>query len=141
MNIDWVIPCRYLEVHDGLGTLVGAGIDTYWIPELPTAVQVLLAIRLLGTADELDPDEEHTTTNRVRNPQGEVISELGGPFSVGVESPNPDWLTGFIVPLAMQFEVTEEGAYQIEIEVDQASTSLPIHVIHGLPPGMDPPEA
>ena len=34
MNVDWVIPCRYVEVHDNLGTLVGAGIDTFWVPEL-----------------------------------------------------------------------------------------------------------
>jgi hypothetical protein len=28
LNIDWVIPCRYVEVHDNLGTIVGASIDT-----------------------------------------------------------------------------------------------------------------
>ena len=48
MNVDWVIPCRYVEVHDNLGTIVGAGIDTYWIPELPTTMQVVLAIQAPG---------------------------------------------------------------------------------------------
>ena len=35
MNVDWVIPCRYVEVHDNLGSMIGAGIDTFWVPELP----------------------------------------------------------------------------------------------------------
>ena len=30
MNVDWVIPCRYVEVHDNLGSMIGAGIDTFW---------------------------------------------------------------------------------------------------------------
>lgn len=65
MNIEWVIPCRFVEVHDNLGTIVGAGIDTFWVQELPSRIQLMLAIRLLGMIEELDPDINHSVTNRI----------------------------------------------------------------------------
>jgi hypothetical protein len=133
VNIDWVIPCRYVEVHDNLGTIVGAGIDTYWIAELPMPVQVLLAMRLLAEADELTPDQQHSATNRVRDPHGDLLNEEGGEFSVEATSANPDWLAGIIVPAVVLFAASEEGTYMIEVDVDQASASLPIHIVHGHP--------
>jgi uncharacterized protein DUF6941 len=138
VNLDWVIPCRYLEVHDNLGTIIGAGIDTYWLPELPQTITVVLAVRLLATADELDENVQHHTINRVRDPSGELVSEVGGEFAMGGgESARPGWLTGMILPSLVQIEVTEEGTYTIEHELDGSSKSLPIHVVHGLPTGVD----
>jgi hypothetical protein len=37
----------------------------------------------------------------------------------------------------VQFEATVEGTYVIEHEVDTASASVPIHIVHGAPPGAD----
>jgi hypothetical protein len=108
LNIDWVIPCRYVEVHDNLGTIVGAGIDTFWVPELPSPIQVLLAIRLLALADELD-GEPHVATTRIRSPLGEVISEVGGEISAGAEAPNAEWLNGLMIAGVVQFEAAVEG--------------------------------
>ena len=140
MNIDWVIPCRYVEVHDNLGTIIGAGIDTYWIPELPAPIQVLLAVRLLAMAEEVEQGKKHAMTNRVRDPRGEVLSEVGGEFSVSAEAANPDWLSGIMAATAVQFEAAEAGTYTIDHLVDNASASLPIHVVEGLPPGVVPPD-
>ena len=141
MNLDWVIPCRYVEVHDNLGTIIGAGIDTFWLPELPQTITVVLAVRLLATPEELDENVQHTAINRVRDPSGELVSEVGGEFSVGGgDSARPDWLTGIILPSLVQIEVTEAGTYMIEHELDGSSKSLPIHVVQGLPAGMDHPE-
>jgi hypothetical protein len=134
LNIEWIIPCRFVEVHDNLGTIIGAGIDTFWVPELPAPIQVILAIRLLAMADELDPDQKHTVTNRVRGPDGEVMNEGIAEFSVGAESPSKEWLTGIILPLVVQFQASEEGTYTIEFIVDDAPPgSQPIHVARGLP--------
>ena len=140
MNIDWVIPCRYVEVHDNLGTIIGAGIDTFWVPQLPAPIQVVLAVRLLAMAEELDPDQPHTATNRVRDPRGEVVSEVGGELKVGGESAQPEWLSGIMLVSVVQFEASEEGAYTIEHVIDEASASLPIHIVHGPPPGVEFPE-
>jgi hypothetical protein len=101
---------------------------------LPTPVQVVLAVRMLAMAEELEPAHQHRATNRVRDPRGELLSEVGGEFSVGAEAPQPDWLNGLIVSVVVQFDATEEGTYTIEQVVDDASASLPIHIVHGPPP-------
>jgi hypothetical protein len=138
MNIDWVIPCRFVEVHDNLATIIGAGIDTFWLPEIPSPVQVILVARLLGTVDELDPSIMHTITNRVFDPRGDLHNEESIELAVGGTSASPDWLVGISLPFACRFEAAEQGTYTIEVSVDDASKSLPIHVVHGLPPGMSP---
>lgn len=140
MNIDWVIPCRYVEVHDNLGTIIGAGIDTFWVTELPAQIQVLLAVRLLAMAEELDPEVKHSGINRVRDPRGAVMSEVSGEFVVGGESARPEWLTGIMLATAVMFEAPEEGTYTIEHVVDGTEASLPLHVIHGAPPGVEAAE-
>ena|ERR1035437_725493 len=142
MNIDWVIPCRYVEVHDNLGTIIGAGIDTTWVPELPAPIAVVIAIRLLAMAEELDGSDEHITANRVRDPNGDVISELSFPFGFGGgESAKPEWLTGIMVSSLVQFEATEEGTYTIEHEVDGSTKAFPMHVVLGPLPGAGESEA
>jgi hypothetical protein len=139
VNIDWVIPCRYVEVHDGLGTLVGAGIDTYWLPELPAPIQVFLAVRLLATAEELESATEHVSATRIRNPSGDLLDEARGEIVIAGEVTRPDWLVGLTIPAVVQFDATEEGAYMIELDVDDASKSIPIHVALGEPAVAEPP--
>jgi hypothetical protein len=137
LHIDWVIPCRYVEVHDNLGTLIGAGIDTLWVPEMPTPVQVVMALRLTGTADELTPDHAHEARNLVRGPDGEVVSEVAGELRVGLQGARQDWLNGVVLPAVVQFEATEEGTYTVEHHVDDATSSIPIHIVHGPAPGAE----
>jgi hypothetical protein len=138
MNIDWAIPCRFVEVHDNLGTIIGAGIDTVAVAELPTPIQILLAVRLVGLNEEFTADQQHQATNRVRDPTDEVISEVRGEFVIGAESSRADWLAGVIVPVGVQFPAAEEGTYTIELTMDDASTSLPLHVVaSGAPPAAE----
>src|SRR6185437_6497287 len=90
LNIDWIIPCRFVEVHDNLGTIVGAGVDTFWLPEMPGAVQLMLAIRLVGLPDEFTPDQRRRTATRIKGPDGETLSESIGEFAIGAQSARPD---------------------------------------------------
>lgn len=133
MNIDWVIPCRFAEVHDNLATIVGGGIDTFWVQELPAQLQVPLCVRLTGLPEELTPEQQHVATNRVRGPNGEVISEISGEFAIGADGARPDWLVGISLPTLVQFEATAEGAHTIDHVVDGAEYSVPIHVVIGQP--------
>jgi hypothetical protein len=79
--------------------------------------------------------------NRLRDPRGDLMSEVGGSLAVGGTARNPDWLSGIMIVSVIQFEAAEEGTYTIEIVVDESEKSLPIHVVHGLPPGISPPES
>jgi hypothetical protein len=129
LNIDWVIPCRFVEVHDNLATIVGGGVDTFWVPQLPAPVQVWLAVRLTAAPEELEAGEQHVTVNRIRDPHGELISETRGEIVLGGQAAQADWLVGITVPAVVAFEAGEVGTYTIELEVDDGSRSLPIHVV------------
>jgi hypothetical protein len=134
LRIDWIIACRYVEVHDRLGTIIGAGIDTLWVPELPATLRVGIAIRLVAMPDEVQPGVKHVVVNRIRDPQATEIGQGTLELELSGE-PQPDWLTGVIVPAAVTFEAAEEGTFTIEFEIDGIATALPISVIHGPPPG------
>jgi hypothetical protein len=129
VHIEWAIACRFAEVHGSLGTLDGAGVDTFR-RELPTFVEVYLGMRLLATADELGHEVAHYAISRIRDPRGDVIEESGSEFRILGESPRADWLTGFVLSTRVRFEAAEEGAYTIEQQVDGDAKSLPLHVIH-----------
>lgn len=128
MQVEWIIPCRYVEVHDNLGTIVGAGIDTLWVEAFPAQIQVAIAIRLTAAPDELGEDIPHSTRNVLRGPGGDVIGELEGEVTIAGEAARPDWLVGIIQPTQLGFEAPEEGTYSFEFFIDQASLAIPIHV-------------
>jgi len=136
VNIDWVIPCRYAEVHDNLGTIVGAGSDTWWVPEFPAGIEVALAIRLLAMADELGEDRQHTVRNIVSGPSGEVLSDLESSFAAAGPDVRTEWLNGIIVTMVVQFEAVAAGTYTFEHLVDGSSRSIPLHVASGPRPDL-----
>jgi hypothetical protein len=133
LNIDWIIPCRYGEVHANLATLVGAGIDTFLFPEFPAQVQVGLAVRLLATADELGPEVTHTVRSVIRDPDGVVLSDVEEEFSVGTHEEaavaRTEWLNGIALTTMIAFEAAQPGSYSYEHIVDGATKSVPLHVV------------
>jgi hypothetical protein len=129
VNIAWMIPCRYVEVHDNLATIVGAGIDTMTVAAVPTPVQFMLAVRITGLPEEFDPAVQRAFANRVRDPHGEVIGEVRGEIGIGAESARADWLAGASLPMAIGFEVSEVGTYTIEFEYAGAEAQIPMHVV------------
>ncbi|HEY6762212.1 MAG TPA: hypothetical protein VI318_22120 [Baekduia sp.] len=133
MNVDWVIPCRYVEVHDNLGTIVGAGIDTFWVPELPAPIQVMLAVRLTATGDELSPGIQHVLRTIVTDEQNETVFEAMVEFEADAETAQTEWLNSMVMPTVVQFEAMEAGTFQLEQSVDGNSQSIPLHVIEGTP--------
>jgi hypothetical protein len=133
MNVDWVIPCRYVEVHDNLGSMIGAGIDTFWIPELPSPLQVMLAVRLTATGEELAPGIQHLLRTVVTDPDGGVVFEAGMEFEANTENTQTEWLNSLVLPSVVQFDVVDAGTYQLEQSVDGNSQSIPLHVVEGAP--------
>ena len=133
MNIDWVIPCRYVEIHENLATMVGAGIDTFWVPETPATLHVSMAIKLTATVDELGPDMPHTARSILRDPVGEVLSDTSGEFRTGSSVMRPDFLASLILQTVLAITVGPEGTYTFEHIVDGSSAAVPLHVVHGSP--------
>lgn len=123
-------------MHDNLGTIVGAGVDTFTVQQLPAPVQLVLAVRLLALAEELD-GEPHVTISRVRDPSGDLMSEVPGEIGFAAPEAQQEWLNGIMLPSVVQFEAPVEGTYMIEHSVDGSSNELPIHIVLGEPPGVE----
>lgn len=141
MNIAWVIPCRYVEINNSLGTIIGAGIDIFWVPRLPAAIRGMLALRVTGTADDFGEEVTHELASRILGPTGDPLGkEIKGEFQAGAEHVQEDWLNAVWIPSGFQFTAPGAGTYTLEISVDKATASLPLHVIHG-PPGSRPADA
>jgi hypothetical protein len=127
LRVDWVIPCRYVEVNDGLATVVGAGVDHYTVPSLPTPLQVPTAIRLVGLPD----DEEHRLNITILSPLMESATDepMFVTFRTQKNALLPDgWESATLIPAAVVFMASAEGAYTFTVEVDGSSKSIPIRV-------------
>jgi hypothetical protein len=80
LRVDWLIPCRYVEVNNGLATLVGAGIEWQTVPAFPIEFTQMLGLRIVGLPDE----EEHTLNVRILGPTMEPAGEtLEATFRMG----------------------------------------------------------
>jgi len=120
---------QYVEVHNNLATIVGAGVDTFTVGPLPQPVGLMVAIRLVGLAEEFTADQERPMANRIRDPGGNTIAEAQGTFAIAAESARPDFLAGVTMPLGLAFNATEEGTYAVEFEFGDQTTMFPLHVV------------
>ena len=134
MRVDWAILCRYVEAGGGLATLVSAGVDTYFVPELPGPVSLILGVRVVASDEELA--EPHQIAFRVLGPDLSEISRLEGEFRLETNPlKQPGWEGGGIFPSIQTFEATEYGAHSLEISIDgRELKSVPFGV-------REPPEA
>lgn len=135
MRIEWAIPCRFVELY-GLATIVGAGIDTYWLPEIPSPVQVFMAIRLVAPEEELGDDKPHQLVVRVLGPDMQPIGdELTMEFAAPANPmKRPGWEGGIIMRVVHVFSAEEIGVYTIELAVDGRGHSTSVIVEQGTPP-------
>jgi len=125
VRVDWAILCRYAEASGGEATLVGAGLDTFFAADFPVEVLVILAVRLVGSRDEMVG--AHDLAFRVHVPSMTVSEGLSGTFQL--EPPPlapPGWEIGAIFVTAQRVEATEEGPYGLEMLIDGETK----HVFH-----------
>lgn len=141
MRIAWAIPCRYVEVVNGLATIVGGGANIWTIPAgmLPQPLGVTVAVQLAGAEGELA--EEHHLRGQILGPDmqpvGDALDVPGLVIPPGEMKP-PGWEGTMIVPIVMQWTVEEPGTYTLDFSIDGRSTTVAILVNEGTPP---PPPA
>lgn len=134
MRVDWAVLSRYAESVGGLATMVGAGIDTYYPPEIPAPMVLPLTVQLRGRQDEMV--EPHQLTFRILDSNLEQLGEEG---TLGFQSePNPNieegWEAGVQLVVVSQFLAQAEGPYSIEISIDgDHAKSVPFRVLTSEP--------
>ena len=129
MRIDWLIPCRYAELADGLATIVGAGADVVHVSGLPAQAGVSAVVRIAGVAE---PETEYQLTAQVLGPDFEPAGDaLHLALRLGDRSPyNPDgWEDHVMLPLAVPFTAEEAGAHTLEVRIEERSAAVPLHVV------------
>src|SRR5262249_16720470 len=114
MHVEWAFLCRYAESDGQSATIVGAGIDLFMPPSLPTPLGVMAILKLVGSEEEWS--ERRRLGFKVLGPDAGVVREET--VQVGVTlGPQlfPTYERGAIIVTAHQFEATEAGAYSVEI--------------------------
>ncbi len=130
MRVDWATLSRYAESSGGLATMVGAGIDTYYPPELPAPIVLPLTVQLRGSQEEMV--QQHQISFRILDAQLDQVGEEG---TLGFQSePNPNieegWEAGILLTVVSQFVAESEGPYSIEIAIDgEHKKSVPFRVL------------
>jgi hypothetical protein len=132
MRVEWVIPCRYVEVRDNIATIVGAGGDRFVVDVGTREVETMLAIRISALVEELGPDRVYPVENHIRDPSGAVIQEEVGSFSATAsrEIAIGNWLQGVWVPVEAKFRAETEGTYTITHRFGASEHLLPLHITH-----------
>jgi hypothetical protein len=135
VKVEWALACRYAEIHDGLGTFVGAGIDNVGVPTFPAQVQVVFAIRC--TVGPTEGGQQHSLRVRILD---DHLNQVGGQIEGAVDAPErPHLLEGWeghpMLHLAVRWEAPAAGVFTVVFETDDNSYSVPI-VVHS--PGSTP---
>lgn len=123
MRIDWVIPCRYAEpVPDGTATIIGAGIDTFYVPAVPTDVSLMIVSRIVGTADEMI--QEHVLAFELLDDDLGTLGQHEMRYTPGLNpAREPGWEAGNVTGAVHQFRVEREGTYTLNVRLDGGSES------------------
>ena len=122
------MPCRYAEASDdGTASMLGAGIDSMWLPELPSTVGLFLMLRITGADYEFE--EEQTLEVRLVAPDRNETTALEIRFKV--DEPAPTKLagmdTGILLPAVVNWEAEEYGLYTLDVHLDGSrQRSVPI---------------
>ena len=115
---------------DGTATIVGAGIDSLWVTEVPADVGIFLMMRISGAAYEFE--ESHTIAVKLVDPESGEHAILTAALNATTELPpllHAGLDPGVLLPAAIAWQAEHFGLHTIEIFVDdKRERSVPILV-------------
>jgi hypothetical protein len=137
MRVEWAVICRSLSVgNDSLLSMEGAGIDTFWITELPEELIFPIGVRIAGTEDELAPGVDHRLEGHLIGPNMTPLGTLDMVFQGNEPSPDhlPGWELNAPIGVAVRFDAAEEGPHSLDFYLDtKFAKSVPFAVRVGTP--------
>ncbi len=105
--------------------LEAAGIDALWLPELPTVVQLFLALSLKGTTEEFARGVIHNAEIYLVAPGPTAAVAVSFEFSdVAPPGHDPAWEVPSFHRLVLDFEVTDYGPHLVEVYVNGANLAF-----------------
>ena len=135
--------CRYAEVdRRGTATIVGAGQERFFLPQVPRPFGFMLAIRLVVPEHEFDTP--HQLTSRCLDPSMNVVGpQMQAEFGVTRTPNHQEGSDGTqVLAIGQRLMVNHFGIYTVEMSVDNRSAkSLMLHVLPRPSPGQPQPNS
>lgn len=143
MRVDFALIAQHAQLTpEGLFTVLGGGIDTYWATSVPTPFQGVLFTKLM--ANQAEAARPHELEIQCNDEDGHPILPM--PIRIQVQLVIPPMLpVGWEVPALAVGSFTgmplnRAGRYSFELLLDgQWAKSVPFRVIIGQPPWQQPP--
>jgi hypothetical protein len=133
LQVQWAIPCRYVELAQGGATIVGAGADIAVLPQLPVPAQLIFAVRYVGSPEEFD-GSAHPMGCRIFDPHGNALGEQSTVLTAEAAQLVPGYVFEMIVPTAVVLEVKEYGTHRFQFFIDDDTLNVPMHCVSEIPP-------
>ncbi len=122
---------RFAEAKDGVFTIAGGGLDTFWVPQFPATIGCFIALQLrygvgeVGNSAVIEFVGRDGMTQPVGMPARIEIQELG----LGENHP-PGWEAGVSFAGPFMIPVGSPGTYSTSIVVDGSTErDLPMRVL------------
>ncbi len=136
-QLDYALLCDFVRADGGLAHVIGAGIDTVYTPETPTAHNFGLLARLTFTQGECG--RPHRIEVFFRTEDGAEIVKIEGILTPEWETGlPPGWPIGASLGLNFGLPLPSFGVYAFEIMIDDShAKSLNLRVVEptvALPP-------
>lgn len=132
-EIDYVVLADYVRQDAGMTHIMGAGIDTFYIPEgRPAAVPVGVVARF--SFDSRDPIGAEHDINLVFQGSGGDLLTIGQRFPRPAPPPGvPDhWRTTVSIAFRLMLPIPEHGNYTLRVKLDddpRLSRSLDVRAV------------
>jgi hypothetical protein len=132
-EIDYVVLAEYVRQDAGMTHIMGAGIDTFFVPEgQPVAVPVGIVARISFTSRD-DVGVEHEISLVFQGPDGDLLT-VHQRFPT--PAPQPDvpehWRTTVSIAFRLALPIPGRGDYRLQVTLDDdplLSRSLDVRAI------------
>jgi hypothetical protein len=120
-EIDYVVLAEYVRQDAGMTHIMGAGIDTIFVPEgQPVAVPVGIVARItFSSRDEVGA--EHEISLVFKGPGGDDLLTVGQRFATPPPAPGvPEhWRTAVSLALRLALPIPGHGDYRLQVTLDE----------------------
>ena len=128
-EIDYAFLCDHARVEGGLGYVIAAGVDTLYVPEVPSGANIALLMRVSFTRNECD--RPHRIEVIIQDTDGARIGVINGTATPQwIPDLPPGWRVGTMTAFNMGLPLPHYGEYSIEILVNDGNArSIDFRVI------------
>jgi hypothetical protein len=122
LRIEWLIACKAAErTNENTLNLTGAGIDRLQVESFPAVTTCMLALRIVGAAEEYG--SAHKLRTVLFAPDGSELNRADGELVVERQGPEVDWLIPIHTTISVAIPAAVRGAYRVQVCTDDTDAA------------------